>query len=51
MWFMIRILKIINMINAEADIFELLFLGDGDTIPRTLLLNMLVLGNNLPMAV
>ena len=38
-------------IKKEADLFGLLFLVDGTTISRTPLLNILVSGNTLPVAV
>ena len=39
------------LIEKESDIFGLLFLGDGATISRVPLLNILVSGKNLPVAV
>ena len=39
------------MIKKEAGIFGLLFLGDGDTILRCPLLNILNYGKNIPVAV
>ena len=39
------------LIEKESDIFGLLFLGDGATISRIPLLNILVSGKNLPVAV
>ena len=40
-----------SLIEKESDIFGLLFLGDGDTISIVPLLNILVSGKNLPVAV
>ena len=40
----------LSLIKKESDIFELLFLGDGATIYRITLLNILVSGNNLQVA-
>ena len=39
------------MIKKEAEIFGLLFLGDGATISRCTLLNILSSENNIPVAV
>ena len=39
------------MLKKEADIFELLFLGDGATISRFPLLNILASEKNIPVAV
>ena len=39
------------MIKKEADIFGLLFLGDGATISRCPLLNILASAKNIPVAV
>ena len=39
------------MIKKEAEIFGLLFLGDGATISRFPLLNILASENNIPVAV
>ena len=39
------------MIKKEAEIFELLFLGDGTTISRCLLLNIIDSAKNIPFAV
>ena len=39
------------MIKKEADIFGLLFLGDGVTISRRPLLNILASAKNIPVAV
>ena len=39
------------LIKIESDIFGLLFLGDGATISRIPLLNILVSGKNLPASV
>ena len=39
------------MIKKEADIFGLLFLGDGATISRCPLLNILCSAKNIPVAV
>ena len=39
------------MIKKEAEIFGLLFLGDGTTISRCSLSNILVLGGNILAAV
>ena len=41
----------LSLIEKESDIFGLLFLGDGATISRVPLLNILVSGKNLPVAV
>ena len=41
----------LSLIEKESDIFGLLFLGDGATISRGPLLNILVTGNNIPVAV
>ena len=41
----------LSLIKKESDIFGLLFLGDGATISRVPLLNILVSGKNLPVAV
>ena len=41
----------LSLIEKESDIFGLLFLGDGATIYRIPLLNILVSGKNLPVAV
>ena len=38
------------MIKKEAEIFGLLFLGDGATILRCVLLNILASGKNIPVA-
>ena len=40
-----------SLIEKESDIFGFLFLGDGSTISRVPLLNILVSGKNLPVAV
>ena len=40
----------LSLIEKESDIFGLLFLGDGATISRVPLLNILVSGKNLPVA-
>ena len=40
-----------SLIKKESDIFELLFLGDGAIISRIPLLNILVSGGNLTVAV
>ena len=39
------------MIKKEVEIFGLLFLGDGATIPRFTLLNILASAKNIPVAV
>ena len=39
------------MIKKEADIFGLLFLGDGATISRFPLLNILAYAKNIPISV
>ena len=39
------------MIKKEAEIFPLLFLGDGATISRCPLLNILDSGENIPVSV
>ena len=39
------------MIKKEAEIFGLLFLGDGATISRYLLLNILASAKNIPVSV
>ena len=39
------------MIKKEADIFGLLFLGDGATISRCPLLNIMASAKNIPVAV
>ena len=39
------------MIKKEAEIFGLLFLGDGDTIPRCPLLNIPDSAKNIPVAI
>ena len=39
------------MIKKEGEIFGLLFLGDGATISRRPLLNILASGENIPVAV
>ena len=39
------------MIKMEAEIFGLLFLGDGATISRFPLLNILAYAKNIPVAV
>ena len=39
------------MIKKEAKIFGLLFLGDGATISRCPLLNIMNFGENIPVAV
>ena len=39
------------LITKESDIFGLLLLGDGATIYRTPLLNILVSGKNIPVYV
>ena len=39
------------MIKKEAEIFGLLFLGDGATISRYTLLNILASAKNIPVAV
>ena len=41
----------LSLIKKASDIFELFFLGDGATIDRVPLLNILVSGKNLPVAV
>ena len=41
----------LSLIEEESEIFGLLFLGYGATISRVPLLNILVSGNNLPVAV
>ena len=41
----------LSLIEKESDIFGSLFLGDGATISRVPLLNILVSGKNLPVAV
>ena len=41
----------LSLTEKESDIFGLLFLGDGATIFRVPLLNILVSGKNLPVAV
>ena len=41
----------LSLIEKESEIFGLLFLGDGVTISRVPLLNILVSGKNLPVAV
>ena len=41
----------LSLIEKESDIFGLLFLGDGATISRMTLLNILVSGKSLPIAV
>ena len=41
----------LSLIEKESDIFGLLFLGDGTTISRVPLLNILVSGKKLPVAV
>ena len=41
----------LGMIKKEADIFGLLFLGDGDTMTRCQLLNSLSYGENIPVDV
>ena len=41
----------LSLIEKESDIFGLLFLGDGAPISRFPLLNILVSGKNLPVAV
>ena len=41
----------LRLIKKESEIFGLLFLGDGATISRVPLLNILVSGKNLPLAV
>ena len=41
----------LSLIEKESDIFGLLFLGYGATISRVPLLNILVSGKNLPVAV
>ena len=41
--------KNLSLITKESDIFGFLFLGDGATISRTLLLNILVSGKNNPV--
>ena len=40
--------KKLSLIEKESEIFGLLFLGDGATISRVPLLNILVSGKNLP---
>ena len=42
---------ILEMIKKEAEIFRLLFLGDGATISRFPLLNILASGKNIPVSV
>ena len=39
------------MIKKEAEIFGLLFLGDGATVSRCSLLNIRYSGENIPVAV
>ena len=39
------------MIKTEAEIFGLLFLGDGTTISRCQLMNILASTKNIPLAV
>ena len=41
----------LSLIEKESEIFGLLFIGNGATISRVPLLNILVSGKNLPMAV
>ena len=41
----------LSLIEKESEIFGLLFLGDGATISRVPLLNILVSGKNIPVAV
>ena len=41
----------LSLIKKESEIFGLLFLGNGATISRIPLLNILVSGKNLPVAV
>ena len=41
----------LEMIKNEAEIFRLLFLGHGTTISRCQLLNIMVSGENIPVAV
>ena len=41
----------LSLIKKQSDIFGLLFLGDGASISRIPLLNILVSGKNLPVAV
>ena len=41
----------LSLTRKESDIFELLFLGDGDTIYIIPILNILVSGKNLPVSV
>ena len=43
--------KNLSLIEKEYDIFELLFLGDGATISRVPLFNILVSGGGLPVSV
>ena len=39
------------MIKKEAEVFGLLFLGDGATISRCTLLNILASAKNIPVAI
>ena len=41
----------LSLIDKQSEIFGLLFLGDGATISRVTLLNNLVSGKNLPVAI
>ena len=41
----------LSLIKKESDIFGLFSLGDGATISRVPLLNILVSGGNLPVAI
>ena len=41
----------LSLVEKESEIFGLLFLGDGATISRVPLLNILVSGKNIPVAV
>ena len=43
--------KNLSLIEKESEIFGLLFIGDGATISRVPLLNILVSGKKLPVAV
>ena len=43
--------RILAIINKEAEIFGLLFLGDGATVSRCLLLNILYSAKNITVAV
>ena len=41
----------LSLIKKESDVFGLLFIGDGATVSIIPLLNILVSGENLPVAV